>query len=479
ARQENQGERLENKQERREDKREFQGEKRDARQDFQGEKQENKQDRRDDKREFKDDKRDARQDFRNDSPDNKQERREDKREFKDEKRDARQDYQGEKLDNKQDRRDDKRELKDDKRDARQDFREDRREDRRENRQDFLKAREERKEKRKGLDEVIRREKQDSRDERRQDRVQDRLRRVDERLGGLRAARRERREGDRIIIDEPDSRRIVRQNNRVIIRGDENIRLRRKYRDVREERRGGEIFTEFRRPNGTVIVTVTGEDGRVLRRLRRFGGRESILFNNAPRRGGGYYEDSFVDLPPLRRSIARDRYIVEADEASEEDIEDALSAGPLEDLERGYNLDEVRSSIRLRERMRSVDLDSITFDFGSWELGNSQFARLESVAEVLKGIIERNADEVFLIEGHTDAVGSDDDNLSLSDRRAETIANVLQDEFNVPAENLVTQGYGEQFLKIETDEPERENRRVTVRRVTPLLNGNDDRVSDRR
>jgi len=311
-------------------------------------------------------------------------------------------------------------------------------------------------------------------------VQDRLRRVDERLGGLRAARRERREGGRIIIDEPDSRRIVRQNNRVIIRHDENIRLRRKYRDVSERRRGNELFTEFRRPNGVIVITVTGEDGRLLRRLRRgLDGRESILFENGPRRGGGYYEDSFVDLPPLRRSISRERYIVEADEASEEDIEDALAAGPLEDLDHGYTLDEIRSSIRLRERMRSVDLNAITFDFGSWELDNSQFSRLESVAEVLKSIIERNPDEVFLIEGHTDAVGSEDDNLSLSDRRAETIANVLQDEFNVPAENLVTQGYGEQFLKIETEEPERENRRATVRRVTPLLNGNDDRVSDRR
>ena len=41
-------------------------------------------------------------------------------------------------------------------------------------------------------------------------------------------------------------------------------------------------------------------------------------------------------------------------------------------------------------------------------------------------------------------------------------------FSVPAENLTTQGYGEQYLKINTQEPARENRRVTVRRITPLL-----------
>jgi outer membrane protein OmpA-like peptidoglycan-associated protein len=33
---------------------------------------------------------------------------------------------------------------------------------------------------------------------------------------------------------------------------------------------------------------------------------------------------------------------------------------------------------------------------------------------------------------------------------------------------VTQGYGKQFLKIPTQEPERENRRVTIRRITPLI-----------
>jgi outer membrane protein OmpA-like peptidoglycan-associated protein len=49
--------------------------------------------------------------------------------------------------------------------------------------------------------------------------------------------------------------------------------------------------------------------------------------------------------------------------------------------------------------------------------------------------------MFLIEGHTDAVGSDEHKLSLSDRRAEMVAIILT-EFGVPQENLATQGYGE-------------------------------------
>jgi outer membrane protein OmpA-like peptidoglycan-associated protein len=78
--------------------------------------------------------------------------------------------------------------------------------------------------------------------------------------------------------------------------------------------------------------------------------------------------------------------------------------------------------------------------------------------------------VFLIEGHTDATGNDVDNLSLSDRRAESVAVVLTNEFRVPPENLTTQGYGKQFLKVSTEGPERANRRVAVRRITPLLVG---------
>ena len=72
---------------------------------------------------------------------------------------------------------------------------------------------------------------------------------------------------------------------------------------------------------------------------------------------------------------------------------------------------------------------------------------------IKRAIQANPQEVFLIEGHTDAVGADVDNLSLSDRRAESVALVLSEQFDVPPENLTTQGYGEQNLKVPTDGPE--------------------------
>ena len=121
-------------------------------------------------------------------------------------------------------------------------------------------------------------------------------------------------------------------------------------------------------------------------------------------------------------------------------------------------------------MPSIDLDTINFETGSTEILPDQAAKLQAIADGLNRAIERNPREVFLIEGHTDAVGSDEDNLSLSDRRAESAAALLTQQFHVPEENLTSQGYGEQYLKIPTDGPERRNRRVTIRRITPLLNG---------
>lgn len=82
-------------------------------------------------------------------------------------------------------------------------------------------------------------------------------------------------------------------------------------------------------------------------------------------------------------------------------------------------------------------------------------------------IDSNPREIFLIEGHTDTVGSAVSNLALSDRRAGSVALALTEYFDVPPESLVVQGYGEEFL-VETEGPSRENRRASIRRITDLL-----------
>ena len=87
---------------------------------------------------------------------------------------------------------------------------------------------------------------------------------------------------------------------------------------------------------------------------------------------------------------------------------------------------------------------------------------------MTAMIRENPNEMFLIEGHTDAVGAASLNLTLSDRRAESVALALTEYFGVPPENMVVQGYGESDLRVNTQEAERQNRRVAVRIITPLL-----------
>ena len=225
------------------------------------------------------------------------------------------------------------------------------------------------------------------------------------------------------------------------------------------------------------ITYTDANGVLLRRIRRFpDGREIILIDNTFRGPPRGFAEEIVVLPPPPIDMPRERYVVDYGAADERVVYETLTAPPVAPVPRRYTLDEVRASPSLRAYTRSVDIDTINFDTGSWTVTPDQAQRLSVIAAALNEAIRRNPSEVFLIEGHTDAVGSDVDNLSLSDRRAQSVATILTRDFAVPAENLTTQGYGEQYPKVQVQGPSRENRRVTVRRITPLLNGQEQSTS---
>ena len=292
----------------------------------------------------------------------------------------------------------------------------------------------------------------------------------QRLDDFRGQRRESQQGGRTIITEP-GRIIIRDpGGQQYVRHSEVDRFRYGARDIQTSVVGGDTRTVVIRPDGTQVITVVGRDGQLLRRIRRDQrGREIIIIDNSyrdPRLGGGFY----VALAPPVVRIPYNRYIVDSEEASPEVLYETMMAPPVERIERRYSLDEIRYSPTVRQRMPSIDVNTINFELGSWEIPPDQAAKLQAIADGLNRAIQENPRAVFLIEGHTDAVGNDVDNLSLSDRRAESAATLLTQQFNVPAENLTSQGYGEQYLKEQTDGPSAINRRVTIRNITPLLNG---------
>ncbi|MGY8679008.1 OmpA family protein [Bradyrhizobium sp. UFLA05-153] len=290
------------------------------------------------------------------------------------------------------------------------------------------------------------------------------------IADYRNQRQEVIEGGRTVYTEPDRIIIRDPGGQAYVRGNDLYRFRYGARDIRSETVGGETRTVVIRPDGSEVITVVGPDGQLLRRIRRDpGGREIIIIDNSyrdPRSVGGFY----VDVPPPVVNIPYDRYIVDAQEASPDVIYQTMEAPPVQRIDRRYSLDEIRYSPNVRMQMPSIDVNTINFETGSWTIPPDQAARLQVIADGLNRAIQRNPREVFLIEGHTDAVGNDVDNLSLSDRRAQAAAELLTQQFNVPAENLTSQGYGEQYLKEQTQGPSLINRRVTIRRITPLLNG---------
>jgi outer membrane protein OmpA-like peptidoglycan-associated protein len=285
-------------------------------------------------------------------------------------------------------------------------------------------------------------------------------------------------GRRTVIEEPGNRTIIRQDNRLVIRHDdgERFRLLGGANVHTEKRPDGHVETFFVRPDGVRIVSVVDANGRLIRRYRReLDGRERNIIDNRRFWGaagaigvGALAIGVLLSLPPPVITLPPERYIVAFDRASDDDLYEALSAEPLEHLDRAYSLEEIRDNYALRQRLRRIDVDAIHFASGSWQVPEEQYPGLERIANIMLRLLDRNPDEVFLIAAYTDAVGSDVDNLSLSDRRAQSVAEILTVNFGVPPENLVTQGYGAQFLLIDTPAPEPRNRRVEIQRITPLM-----------
>jgi outer membrane protein OmpA-like peptidoglycan-associated protein len=77
-------------------------------------------------------------------------------------------------------------------------------------------------------------------------------------------------------------------------------------------------------------------------------------------------------------------------------------------------------------------------------------------------------EIFLIEGHTDFPGNDEVNERTSLMRAKAVFDFLTLVGSVPRNNLVYHGFGRSQLVIKTEKSEIANRRVEIRRITPLV-----------
>ncbi|WP_432347627.1 OmpA family protein [Shinella yambaruensis] len=123
---------------------------------------------------------------------------------------------------------------------------------------------------------------------------------------------------------------------------------------------------------------------------------------------------------------------------------------------------------LRGAAPSINIQSINFAFGSAEIPRSEYRKVRQIARAMEQLLNRRHRAVFLIEGHTDAVGSAASNQILSERRAESLKWLLVQEFGIPSRALETVGYGEDYLLVQTLSEEWRNRRVTLRRIDEFV-----------
>lgn len=266
-------------------------------------------------------------------------------------------------------------------------------------------------------------------------------------------------GDEVLSRSGD-RVVVRRDGELRVLKDDDALLRQPGNEIQTERfDDGSTRTTVLKPGGERVVTIRGRDGTVLRRiLVTSDGEEFTLVDDTQEE----QEIVVSELPQIRETAQM------AGERGEVELRAALEAEQGRTDARNFSLRQIREIGQVRAMAPQIELDAVRFETGSAAIQPEQARRLARVGNTLRDIIKRDPRTVILVEGHTDAVGDATYNLALSDRRAETVALALSEYFDVPAENMITQGYGESALKVPTESAEQANRRAVVRNITSLL-----------
>jgi outer membrane protein OmpA-like peptidoglycan-associated protein len=108
---------------------------------------------------------------------------------------------------------------------------------------------------------------------------------------------------------------------------------------------------------------------------------------------------------------------------------------------------------------TVDLPGVTFEFNSFRLTPLAERQLHEVGMALSKPGFRQSR--FLIAGHTDGVGSSDYNQALSEKRARTAVDYLQNNFDLSAVKLSAVGWGKSRLLADMAPDAASQRRVEI------------------
>lgn len=264
-----------------------------------------------------------------------------------------------------------------------------------------------------------------------------------------------RSDERVVVMRDDGEYAVWRDDDVILRQEGTQRRIERFAD-------GSTLTRWDRDDGSQIITIRDATGRVLWRERVLPDGSSVPLVDDMR------DVAAIDvsvLPPPRRRELR------ISQRTDPELALALLREAEADaraLDRAFTLRQIREIREVRELVPVLSPDPITFETNRARVRPEEAPKLAQVGRLMERLIAENPGELFLVEGHTDATGPASFNLALSDRRAESVALALTEFFDIPPENLIIQGYGERYLRIPTAAAEERNRRVAIRRISPLL-----------
>ena len=105
--------------------------------------------------------------------------------------------------------------------------------------------------------------------------------------------------------------------------------------------------------------------------------------------------------------------------------------------------------------KEYNMPVVLYPLGSAELLVDETVNSTDSLNYLVDLLERNENLVIQLEAHTDSRGSSSDNKTLSQSRAETCVNYLQEK-GIAAERMVAVGYGEDALLVSDAEINRMN-----------------------
>lgn len=126
--------------------------------------------------------------------------------------------------------------------------------------------------------------------------------------------------------------------------------------------------------------------------------------------------------------------------------------------RRLTLGERKKVAEIARRRPAIDIE-VNFDYNKDTISAKAIRPLVELGVALRDPAFRGA--TILVAGHTDAKGSADYNLRLSERRADSVKRFLVEKFSLAAEDFVAVGYGEEQLKNTYHPGAAENRRVQI------------------